>query len=173
MPQQRRACRRLKSRYVRKLSPSLAWAKRRQKTAHLRPRDESLGGRRPKAYADAESDFLSNDTFIAMLKNIIRERIHNKHGKIGLKDYWESFIISYKIKKRTISQKIYKQENIREQISWFLIDVYFEYEFNWEPMTEEKIWMLLMIDQGSTSRLLDKILSKMQNKSKIFTSCEL
>ena len=52
-----------------------------------------------------------------------------KNGKIGLKDYWESFIVSYKIKKRTISQKIYKQENIREQLSWFLIDVYFEYEF--------------------------------------------
>nr|DAI24783.1 MAG TPA: hypothetical protein [Caudoviricetes sp.]DAP10883.1 MAG TPA: hypothetical protein [Caudoviricetes sp.] len=33
--------------------------------------------------------------------------------------------------------------------------------------------MLLMIDQGSTSRLLDKILNKMQNKAKIFTSCEL
>lgn len=96
-----------------------------------------------------------------------------KNGKIWLKDYWESFIVSYKIKKRTISQKIYKQENIREQISWFLIDVYFEYEFDWEPMTEENIWMLLMIDQGSTSRLLDRILSKMQNKAKIFSSCEL
>lgn len=107
-----------------------------------------------------------------MLKNILTERLF-KNGKIGLKDYWESFIISYKIKKRTISQKIYKQENIREQISWFLIDVYFEYEFDWEPMTEEKIWMLLMIDQGSTSRLLDRIFSKMQNKAKIFTSCEL
>ena len=172
MPQQKRVCKRLKSRYVRKLSPSLAWAKRRQKTAHLRPTAESLGGRRLKAYADAESDFLSNDTFTAMLKNILTERLF-KNGKIGLKDYWESFIISYKIKKRTISQKIYKQENIREQISWFLIDVYFEYEFNWEPMTEEKIWMLLMIDQGSTSRLLDRILLKMQNKAKIFTSCEL
>ncbi|MBB1578554.1 MAG: hypothetical protein HG424_001020 [candidate division SR1 bacterium] len=74
MLQQKRACRRSKSRYVR----SLAGAKRRQKTAHLRPRGESLGGRRLKAYADAESDFLSNDTFIAMLTNILRERIHNK-----------------------------------------------------------------------------------------------
>ena len=168
IPQQRRTCKRLKSRYVR----SLAWAKRRQKIVHLRPTAESLGGRRLKAYADAESDFLSNDTFTAMLKNILTERLF-KNGKIGLKDYWESFIISYKIKKRTISQKIYKQENIREQISWFLIDVYFEYEFDWEPMTEENIWMLLMIDQGSTSRLLDRILSKMQNKAKIFTSSEL
>ena len=147
-------------------------AERGQRISDLRPRGESLGGRRLKAYADAESDFLSNDTFTAMLKNILRERLF-KNGKIGLKDYWESFIISYKIKKRTISQKIYKQENIREQISWFLIDVYFEYEFDWEPMTEEKIWMLLMIDQGSTSRLLDRILSKMQNKAKIFSSSEL
>nr|DAX75048.1 MAG TPA: hypothetical protein [Caudoviricetes sp.] len=30
-----------------------------------------------------------------------------------------------------------------------------------------------MIDQGSTSRLLDRILSKMQNKAKIFSSSEL
>lgn len=96
-----------------------------------------------------------------------------KKWRISLKDYWEFFIISYKIQRRNIAQKIYKQENIREQISWFLIDVYFEYEFDWEPMTEEKIWMLLMIDQGSTSRLLDRILIKIQNKAKIFTSCEL
>lgn len=147
-------------------------AKRGQRISDLRPTAESLGGRRPKAYAEEGSDFLSNDIFILMLKNILTERLF-KNGKIGLKDYWESFIISYKIKKRTISQKIYKQENIREQISWFLIDVYFEYEFDWEPMTEEKIWMLLMIDQGSTSRLLDRILSKMQNKAKIFSSSEL
>ena len=78
IPQQRRTCKRLKSRYVR----SLAWAKRRQKIVHLRPTAESLGGRRLKAYADAESDFLSNDTFTAMLKNILRERIHNKQEQI-------------------------------------------------------------------------------------------
>ena len=82
MPQQKRVCKRLKSRYVRKLSPSLAWAKRRQKTAHLRPRGESLGERGLKVYADAESDFLSNDTFTAMLKNIIIEWIHNKQEQI-------------------------------------------------------------------------------------------
>ena len=77
-PQQRRTCKRLKSRYVRKLSPSLAWAKRRQKTAHPRTTAESLGERRLKAYAEEGSDFLSNDTFIAMLTNIIREWIDNK-----------------------------------------------------------------------------------------------
>gem|GEM_PF-1310739 len=53
-------------------------AKRGRRISDLRPTAESLGGRRLKAYADAESDFLSNDTFIAMLKNILRERIHNK-----------------------------------------------------------------------------------------------
>ena len=87
MPQQRRACRKLKSRYVRKLSPSLAWAKRRQKTAHLRPRGESLGGRRLKAYADAESDFLSSDIFILMLTNLLTERIDNKEQQIYNLEY--------------------------------------------------------------------------------------
>ena len=82
MPQQRRVYKRLKSRYVRKLSPSLAWAKRRQKTAHLRPTAESLGERRLKAYAEEGSDFLSNDTFIAMLTNIIREWIQDKQEQI-------------------------------------------------------------------------------------------
>ena len=80
--QQKRVCKRLKSRYVRKLSPSLAWAKRRQKTAHLRQTAESLGGRRLKAYAEEGSDFLSNDIFIAMLTNILTERIHNKQEQI-------------------------------------------------------------------------------------------
>ena len=86
-PQQRRTCKRLKSRYVRKLSPSLAWAKRRQKTAHLRPTAESLGGRGGKAYADAESDFLSSDIFIAMLTNILKERIDNKLEQIYNLEY--------------------------------------------------------------------------------------
>ena len=78
MPQQRRTCRRLKSRYARKL----AWAKRGQRISDLRPRGESLGGRRPKAYAEEGSDFLSSDIFILMLKNILRERIHNKQEQI-------------------------------------------------------------------------------------------
>ena len=93
--QQRRVCKPSKSRYVRKLSPSLAWAKRRQKTAHLRTRGESLGGRRLKAYADAESDFLSNDTFTAMLKNILRERIHNKQEQIDTLQTDKQSIRSY------------------------------------------------------------------------------
>ena len=83
MPQQRRACRRLKSRYVR----SLAWAKRRQKTVHLRPRGESLGGRGGKAYAEEGSDFLSNDTFTAMLTNLLTERIDNKLEQIEQLEY--------------------------------------------------------------------------------------
>ena len=87
MPQQRRACRRSKSRYVRKLSPSLAWAKRRQKTVHLRPTAESLGGRRLKAYAEEGSDFLSNDTFTAMLTNLLTERIDNKLEQIEQLEY--------------------------------------------------------------------------------------
>ena len=78
MLQQRRVYRRLKSRYVR----SLAWAKRRQKTVHLRPRGESLGGRRLKAYAEEGSDFLSSDIFILMLKSILTERIQDKQEQI-------------------------------------------------------------------------------------------
>ena len=87
MLQQRRVYKPSKSRYVRKLSPSLAWAKRRQKTAHLRTTAESLGGRRIKAYAEEGSDFLSNDTFIAMLTNILKEWIHNKQEMIYNLEY--------------------------------------------------------------------------------------
>ena len=95
-----------------------------------------------------------------------------KKWRISLKDYWEFFIISYKIQRRNIAQKIYKQENIREQISWFLIDTYFDYEYDWKPMTEEKIWKLLMIDQWCTSRLLDRIYGKLKNNSHLFTNSE-
>ena len=73
MLQRRRTCRRLKSRL-----PQPRRAKRGQRISDLSPRGESLGGRRLKAYAEEGSDFLSNDTFILMLKNIIREWIDNK-----------------------------------------------------------------------------------------------
>lgn len=82
MLQRRRTCRRLKSR-----SPQPRRAKRGQRISDLSPRGESLGGRRLKAYADAESDFLSNDTFIAMLTNIIREWIDNKLEQVEKLEY--------------------------------------------------------------------------------------
>ena len=95
MPQQRRVYKRLKSRYVRKLSPSLAWAKRRQKTARLRPTAESLGGRRLKAYADAESEFLSSYIFTLMLTNLLTERIDNKEQQIEKLEYDKRSIRSH------------------------------------------------------------------------------
>ena len=66
----------------RRSQPQPRRAKRGQRISDLRPRGESLGGRRLKAYAEEGSDFLSNDIFIAMLKNIIREWIHNKQEMI-------------------------------------------------------------------------------------------
>lgn len=95
-----------------------------------------------------------------------------KRGRLSLKDYWRFFVLSYRTNKRSVTQKIDKQENIREQISWFLIDIYFEYEYCWEPLTEEKISRLLLIDQSSTSRLLDKIESKIKKNSHLFVSPE-
>lgn len=71
--QRRRTCRRLKSRL-----PQPRRAKRGQRISDLRTTAESLGERRPKAYAEEGSDFLSNDTFILMLTNILKERIDNK-----------------------------------------------------------------------------------------------
>ena len=80
MPQQRRTCRRLKSR-----SPQPRRAKRGQRISDLRPRGESLGGRRLKAYAEEGSDFLSNDTFTAMLTNLLTERIDNAEIELKIK----------------------------------------------------------------------------------------
>ena len=40
-----------------------------------------------KAYADAESDFLSNDIFILMLTNLLTERIDNKEQQIEKLEY--------------------------------------------------------------------------------------
>ena len=68
------------------------------------------------------------------------------------------------IGRRTIKQKIYKQESIREQISWFLIDIYFEYEYDWTPLSLKEISHLLLIEESGTSRLIDRILNKLKNK---------
>lgn len=89
-PQQRRTCKRLKSR-----SPQPRRAKRGQRISDLRPTAESLGGRGGKAYADAESDFLSNDTFTAMLTNLLTERIDNKLEQIEQLEYDKRSIRSH------------------------------------------------------------------------------
>ena len=89
-PQQRRTCKRLKSR-----SPQPRRAKRGQRISDLRPTAESLGGRRLKAYDDAESDFLSNDIFIAMLTNLLTERIDNKLEQIEQLEYDKRSIRSH------------------------------------------------------------------------------
>lgn len=87
-----------------------------------------------------------------------------KQWRISLKDYWEFFLICYMIGRRTIRQKIYKQESIRDQISWFLIDIYFEYEYQWIPLSIKDISRLLLIEESWTSKLLDRILTKLKNK---------
>lgn len=87
-----------------------------------------------------------------------------KQWRISLKDYWEFFLICYMIGRRTIRQKIYKQESIREQISWFLIDIYFEYEYDGTPLSLKEISHLLLIEESGTSRLIDRILNKIKNK---------
>ena len=68
------------------------------------------------------------------------------------------------IGRRSIKQKIYKQESIREQISWFLIDIYFEYEYDDTPLSLKEISHLLLIEESGTSRLIDRILNKLKNK---------
>lgn len=96
-----------------------------------------------------------------------QKRLFNQ-WRLSLKDYWDFFLICYKIQRRTIKQKIYKQESIRDQISWFLIDIYFEYEYQWIPLSIKDISRLLLIEESWTSKLLDRILTKLKNKFQKF-----
>lgn len=87
-----------------------------------------------------------------------------KKWKLKLKDYWDFLIIFYKIGKRNINQKIYKKENIKEQISWFLIDVYFHYEYE-HPLKIKEIGQLLLIEESGACKVIDDILNKIKSKS--------
>ena len=94
--------------------------------------------------------------------------------KIWIKDYGDFILVSYRQWKRTTTQKIYKAEKVLDILSKFLIDIYYEYEWDREtPMTEEILWLLTLTDQSTVSRRINYLLDKMKKKSQWFYRSKL
>lgn len=103
----------------------------------------------------------------AMLKKRLDGVRHNfKYGTISLTitdEHLEAwyFLKNIEVKMvRCIKDKPYRY--IQKELRWFLIDIYYDYEWDGCAVKTWELWCLLGVDRWQANNIINKILNKMR-----------